>query len=83
VIKALEGHVIKDNFRKYPSRIREWDHLLEQMIFLARAKRPDQMKDKYDLIELIAELPPDQVAPPRDASKCKMPSLADTPVYGG
>ena len=83
VIKALEGHVIKDNFRKYPSRIREWDHLLEQMIFLARAKRPDQMKDKYDLIELIAELPPEQVAPPRDASKCKMPSLADTPVYGG
>ena len=26
VIKALEGHVIKDNFRKHPSTIREWDH---------------------------------------------------------
>jgi branched-chain amino acid transport system substrate-binding protein len=83
VIKALEGHTIKDNFRKYPSRIREWDHLVEQMIFLARAKKPEQMKEKWDLIEFIAELSPEAVAPPRDASKCKMQTVAETPVYGG
>lgn len=83
VIKALEGHVIKDNFRKHPSRIREWDHLVEQGIFLAKAKRHDQMKDKYDLIELIAEIEPAKIAPPREISKCKMQSLAETPVYGG
>jgi hypothetical protein len=41
------------------------------------------MKDRYDLIELIADLPPEQVAPPREMSKCKMQPLADTPVYGG
>ena len=83
VIKALEGHVIKDNFRKYPSVIREWDHLVGQMIFLARTKKPSDMKDKYDLIELIADVPPEQASPPRELSKCKMQSFADTPVYGG
>ena len=41
------------------------------------------MKEKYDLIELIADLSPEDVSPPRELSKCKMQSLADTPVYGG
>jgi branched-chain amino acid transport system substrate-binding protein len=83
VIKQLEGHVITDNFRKYPSVIREWDHLVGQMLYLARSRKPSEMKDRYDLIELIADLPPEQVAPPREMSKCKMQPLADTPVYGG
>ena len=83
VIKALEGHVIRDNFRKYPSTIREWDHLVGQMIYLARAKKPSQMKEKYDMIEMIAEIPPEQASPPREISKCRMPSFAETPVSGG
>ena len=83
VIKQLEGHVIHDNFRKYPSVIREWDHLVGQMLYLAKCKKPPDMKDKYDLIELIADLQPEQVSPPRQTSKCKMPALADTPMYGG
>jgi hypothetical protein len=41
------------------------------------------MKDKYDLIELIADVPPEQASPPREASKCKMQPLSETPVYGG
>ena len=53
------------------------------MIFLARTKREDQMKEKWDMIEMIADIAPEQAAPPRDASKCKMQSVADTPVYGG
>ena len=83
VIKQLEGHIIKDNFRKYPSVIREWDHLVGQMLYLAKSKKPSEMKDKYDLIELIADLPPEQVSPPRELSKCKMQSFADTPLFGG
>lgn len=83
VIKALEGHVIGDNFRKYPSTIREWDHLVGQMVYLARAKKPEQMKEKYDMIEMIADVPPEQASPPREISKCKMQSFADTPVHGG
>jgi branched-chain amino acid transport system substrate-binding protein len=83
VIKALEGHVIKDNFRKYPSTIRPWDHLVGQMIYLARTKREDQMKEKWDMIEMIAEIPPEVAAPPQALSKCKMEAVADTPVYGG
>jgi branched-chain amino acid transport system substrate-binding protein len=83
VIKALEGHVIRDNFRKYPSTIRPWDHLVGQMVYLAKTKRENQMKEKWDMIEMIADIPPEQASPPQAASKCKMQSVAETPVYGG
>jgi branched-chain amino acid transport system substrate-binding protein len=82
VIKQLEGAVIKDNFRKYPSVIREWDHLVGQMLYLAKSKKPSEMKDRYDCLELIADVPPEQVSPPRETSKCKMPPLTDTPLHG-
>ena len=83
VIKALEGHVVKDNFRKYPSVIREWDHLVGQMLYLARTKKPSEMKDKYDMIEMLAAIPPEVASPPQAISKCKLQSFAETPVYGG
>ncbi|HSB73087.1 MAG TPA: ABC transporter substrate-binding protein [Candidatus Methylomirabilis sp.] len=83
VIKALEGHVIKDNFRKYPSVIREWDHLVGQMLYLARTKKAGEMKEKYDMIEMMSAVPPEVASPPRQVSKCKMQSYAETPVYGG
>ena len=83
VIKALEGHVIKDNFRKYPSVIREWDHLVGQMLYLARTKKVGEMKEKFDLIEMMSAVPPEVASPPRQLSKCKMQSYAETPVYGG
>jgi branched-chain amino acid transport system substrate-binding protein len=83
VIKALEGHVIKDNFRKYPSAIRPWDHLVGQMLYLAKTKRENEVKERWDMIEMIADIAPEQASPPQSISKCKMESLADTPVYGG
>jgi branched-chain amino acid transport system substrate-binding protein len=83
VIKALEGHVIKDNFRKYPSVIREWDHLVGQMLYLARTKKESEMKEKYDMIDMMSAVPPEVASPPREVSKCKMQSYAETPVYGG
>jgi branched-chain amino acid transport system substrate-binding protein len=83
VIKALEGHVIKDNFRKYPSVIREWDHLVGQMLYLARTKKESEMKDKYDMIDMMSAVPPEVASPPKEISKCKMQSYAETPVYGG
>lgn len=83
VIKALEGHVIKDNFRQYPSVIREWDHLVGQMLYLARTKKESEMKGKYDMIDMMSAVPPEIASPPREVSKCKMQSYAETPVYGG
>jgi len=83
VIKALEGHVIKDTFRKYPSTIRPWDHLVGQMIYLARTKRESEMKERWDMIEMVADVAPELASPPQSASKCKMQSVAETPVYGG
>ncbi len=83
VIKTLEGHVIKDTFRKYPSTIRPWDHLVGQMIYLAKTKRENDMKEKWDMIEMIADIAPEQAAPPQTLSKCKMEAVSDTPVYGG
>ena len=52
------------------------------MVYLVRAKRADQMKDQYDLVEPGADLEPATIAPPRDASRCKMPSFLETAVYG-
>ncbi len=83
VIKALEGHVIKDNFRKYPSTVRPWDHLVGQMLYLAKTKKEGEMKEKWDMIQMIADVAPEVAAPPQSISKCKMQSMADTPVYGG
>jgi hypothetical protein len=75
--------VIKDNFRKYPSTIRPWDHLVGQMIYLARTKRENQMKEKWDMIEMIGDIAPEHASPPQTLSKCKMQPFGDTPVYGG
>ncbi len=83
VVKALEGHAITDNFRKYPSTIRPWDHLVGQMLYLAKTKRENEMKEKWDMIEMLADIAPEQAAPPQSLSKCKMEALADTPAYGG
>jgi hypothetical protein len=41
------------------------------------------MKERWDMIEMIADVAPEQASPPQSISKCKMESLADTPVYGG
>ena len=41
------------------------------------------MKDKYDMIEMVADLAPEQASPPRSITKCKLQPFADSPVYGG
>jgi hypothetical protein len=41
------------------------------------------MREKWDMIEMISDLPPEVAAPPQSISKCKMQSFADTPVRGG
>jgi hypothetical protein len=41
------------------------------------------MKEKWDMIEMISDVAPEVAAPPQNISKCKMQSLAQTPVYGG
>jgi hypothetical protein len=35
------------------------------------------------MIEIIADIAPEQASPPQSLSKCKMQSMAETPVYGG
>jgi branched-chain amino acid transport system substrate-binding protein len=82
VVKQLEGHVIKDNFNIHPSTIREWDHAVIQTIYLARTKREQEMKNKFDMVELLDSVAPQKIAPPREVSKCNMQSYADTPNRG-
>jgi hypothetical protein len=53
------------------------------MLALAKTKRESEMKEKWDMIEMLAEIPPEVAAPPQSLSKCKMEAVADTPVYGG
>jgi branched-chain amino acid transport system substrate-binding protein len=80
VIRQLEGHVIADSFRKHPSTVREWDHLVGQTLYLAKSKKSSEMKDRYDLIELVADVPPELTSRPRELSKCAAPPLSETPA---
>jgi branched-chain amino acid transport system substrate-binding protein len=82
VVKQLEGLVIKDNFNIHPSTIREWDHAVAQTIYLARTKREQDMKNKFDMVDLVDSVAPEKTAPPREDSKCSMQSYADTPNRG-
>jgi hypothetical protein len=53
------------------------------MLYLARTKKIGEMKDKYDMIDMMSAVAPEVASPPRGLSKCKMQSIAETPVYGG
>jgi len=35
------------------------------------------------MIDMMSAVPPEVASPPREISKCKMQSYAETPVYGG
>jgi branched-chain amino acid transport system substrate-binding protein len=81
VIKALEGWTFTDSLKHHPSTVREWDHICQQTMYVARAKPKEKMKDVADFYDIIGTIPPDEPVIKRERSKCKMESYADTPVW--
>jgi branched-chain amino acid transport system substrate-binding protein len=64
VIKALEGYVIpeSESLRPGPILIRDWDHQFIGSLFIARAKKPSEMKEPADFWEIVEFVPGDKVA---------------------
>jgi branched-chain amino acid transport system substrate-binding protein len=81
VIKALEGWTFADNMKHYPTTIRDFDHQFMQTMYVAKAKRPEQMKDETDLFEILGVVKPEEAAFKKEDSKCKMEPYSATPAY--
>jgi branched-chain amino acid transport system substrate-binding protein len=53
VIKAIEGLEIKDNMRKYPTRVRAWDHQVITQIDLIKANPKATGPAMWDVIDEV------------------------------
>ncbi|MGE4424626.1 MAG: ABC transporter substrate-binding protein [Pseudodesulfovibrio sp.] len=53
VIKAIEGLEIKDNMRKYPTRVRAWDHQVLTQIDLIKANPKATGPAMWDVIDEV------------------------------
>lgn len=62
IVKALEGHTFADNMKPNPTTIRAWDHQFIQDVFIARAKRPEEMKaDRTDFHQIIGSMKGEEI----------------------
>jgi branched-chain amino acid transport system substrate-binding protein len=57
VIKALEGHTVTDSLKNDPIYIREWDHKFVWASYVVRSKKPNEMKDRADFVEVLRWAP--------------------------
>ncbi len=63
IVKALEGYSFSDNMKYNPTTIRAWDHQFIQDVFIARAKRPEEMKqDRTDFHKIIGYMKGEEIA---------------------
>jgi branched-chain amino acid transport system substrate-binding protein len=80
LVQALEGHTLTaamDGLKGRPLTFRAWDHQLLQPMYVVAAKDRSKWKDKWDIFEIIAEVPGkgdslEAIAIPKDASQCQL-----------
>ncbi len=63
LVQALEGHTLTaamDGLKGRPMTFRAWDHQLLQPMFVVAAKDKAKWKDKWDIFEIIGEVPVSQ-----------------------
>jgi branched-chain amino acid transport system substrate-binding protein len=53
VIKAMEGHTSPDSLKHDPLIIRDWDHKFLWASYVVRSKKPSEMKDRTDFVEVL------------------------------
>ncbi len=73
VIKALEGH--RFTLLVGEEYWRDWDHQGIHPTYVGIGKKSSQMKDKYDLFEVIAEKPGDELARTREENPVELEPL--------
>jgi branched-chain amino acid transport system substrate-binding protein len=71
VIKQLEGHTFNDFFAN-PGYIRPQDHMQVGKALILRAKNPEEIKEEWDYLEIVGEVPPEQAYMDPAKTGCKM-----------
>jgi branched-chain amino acid transport system substrate-binding protein len=76
LVKGMEGHQF-ESLKGRTLFFREWDHQLIMPMYTVRTKKKGEPKDKWDIFEVIAEVPAqgqsaEAIAIPRAESLCKM-----------
>jgi branched-chain amino acid transport system substrate-binding protein len=66
VIKALEGHTSPDSLKNDPLTIRDWDHKFLWASYVVRSKKPNEMKDRADFVEILRWAPGKDTARTRE-----------------
>ena len=57
VIKAMEGATARVFLKNDPITIREWDHKFLWASYVVRVKKPNEMKDRADFVEILKWAP--------------------------
>jgi branched-chain amino acid transport system substrate-binding protein len=57
LVKYLESGEEFDIYKGRPGKIRDWDHQMMQSMYVAKVKKKEEMKDQWDIFEIIDEIP--------------------------
>jgi branched-chain amino acid transport system substrate-binding protein len=84
LVQALEGHTLTgamDGLKGRPMTFRAWDHQLLQPMYVVAVKDKAKWKDKWDIFEIISEVPArgaslEDIAIPKAESQCQLELLA-------
>jgi branched-chain amino acid transport system substrate-binding protein len=84
LVQALEGHTLTasmDGLKGRPLTFRAWDHQLLQPMYVVAAKDKSKWKDKWDIFEIIGEVPGkgqslEAIAIPKSESQCKLEPMS-------
>ncbi|GAB3980892.1 hypothetical protein GCM10027615_60370 [Plantactinospora veratri] len=71
VVGKLEGKKVNDVFLRN-GEIRAKDHLVTHDAYLARVKKPSEVKEDWDYEEIVTTIPAAKAFPPAEASNCSM-----------
>ena len=77
VIKALEGHTSPDSLKNDPLTIRDWDHKFLWASYVVRSKKPNEMKDRADFVEVL------RWAPGKDTARTREENPVNLGPYPG
>jgi branched-chain amino acid transport system substrate-binding protein len=84
LVQALEGHTLTsamDGLKGRPLTFRAWDHQLLQPMYVVAAKDKGKWKDKWDIFEIIGEVPGqndslETIAIPKGDSQCQLEPMS-------
>ena len=84
LVQALEGYTLvapMDGLKGRPLTFRSWDHQLLQPMYVVTAKAKAKWKDKWDIFEIISEVPArggslESIAIPKTESQCVLEPIS-------